>query len=190
MTNIYFVRHAHSTYSTDEVGRPLSLRGLYDANLVANLLMHHDIDHVISSPYKRAIQTVEKVAQQFNLTIELVEGFRERTLSEHPVPNFDEAIAKVWEEPAFSWKGGESNLVAQERGVTSLLQVLDEWQDKNVVIGTHGNIMVLIMNYFDVKYNLAFWDQLQMPDIYQLSFEGRKLRDVKRISEEEVLHGY
>lgn len=52
MTNIYFVRHAHSTYSTDEVGRPLSLRGLNDANLVANLLMHHDIDHVISSPYK------------------------------------------------------------------------------------------------------------------------------------------
>ncbi|MER2169314.1 MAG: histidine phosphatase family protein [Psychrobacillus psychrodurans] len=189
MTNIYFVRHAHSTYSTDEVGRPLSKKGFNDANLVADLLKEHDITHVISSTYKRAIQTVDKVAQQFDLTIELVDGFRERTLSERPVADFDEAIAKVWSDPQFSWEGGESNLVAQERGVSSLMLVLEKWKGKNVVIGTHGNIMVLIMNYFDVKYDLAFWEQLQMPDIYRLSFQDGVLKEVNRITKEVVIHG-
>lgn len=184
MTNIYFVRHAHSTYSTDEIGRPLSLKGFSDAKLVSDLLIDHHINHVISSPYKRAIQTVEELAQQFKLPIELMDGFRERKLSEHPVPDFDAAIAKVWSEPQFSLKGGESNLMAQERGVRSFMQVLDEWQGKNVVIGTHGNIMVLIMSYFDVKYDLTFWKQLEMPDIYQLSFEDKVLKEVNRISKE------
>ena len=37
-TNLYFVRHAHSTYSSDELGRPLSERGLVDARKVTEIL--------------------------------------------------------------------------------------------------------------------------------------------------------
>lgn len=33
-TNLYFVRHAHSTYTPDELGRPLSEKGIQDARMV------------------------------------------------------------------------------------------------------------------------------------------------------------
>lgn len=180
-TNLYFVRHAHSTYTPDELGRPLSERGFTDANTVADLLKREAIGYVYSSPYKRAIQTVEGVAEYIDKEIELVEGFKERILAEKPVEDFSVATTKVWKDYDFSWKGGESNRVAQKRGIHATLQVLESNIGRNVVIGTHGNIMVLIMNYFDNQYGFDFWKKLEMPDIYKLSFNGKKMIDVQRI---------
>ncbi|WNS74983.1 histidine phosphatase family protein [Bacillus sp. DTU_2020_1000418_1_SI_GHA_SEK_038] len=181
MTHLYFVRHAHSTYTPDELGRPLSKRGFVDAYEITEILKVEQIDIVISSPYSRAVQTVEAAANYFNREIEIVEGFRERKLTSGPVEDFTFAITKVWEDESFSWEGGESNAVAQKRGVAATFQILDKYEGKNIVIGTHGNIMVLIMNYFDQQYDFLFWKKLDMPDIYKLTFDGRELRNVTRL---------
>ncbi|MGN7479785.1 histidine phosphatase family protein [Solibacillus silvestris] len=181
MTNLYFVRHAHSTYTPDELNRPLSERGLTDAIRVTKLLETEEIDIVVSSPYKRAVQTVEGIAEYKNSKVEIIDGFKERTLTTVPAEDFTIAITKVWEDYNFSWEGGESNIVAQKRGVNTTYDVLERYKDKNVVIGTHGNIMVLIMNFFDRKYDFSFWRNLDMPDIYKLSFDGKVLKNVERL---------
>ncbi|MBW8352045.1 histidine phosphatase family protein [Bacillus sp. IITD106] len=180
-TNLYFVRHAHSTYTPDEQGRPLSVRGLEYAQLVTDILKLEEIDYVISSPYKRAIQTVEGIAIWIHKEVMIEEDFKERMLAGFPVEDFNEAITKVWENPEFAWEGGESNVSAQKRGVEITCKILQKYESKNVVIGTHGNIMVLIMNYFDSKFDFSFWQNLDMPDIYKLTFEGMQLVDVKQI---------
>ncbi|MFN7249913.1 MAG: histidine phosphatase family protein [Anaerobacillus sp.] len=183
MTNLYFVRHAHSTYTPDELGRPLSESGLTDAMKVTDFLKTEGIDIVVSSPYKRAVQTVDGIALFIDKDVEIVDGFKERTLTTVPTEDFTLAITKVWEDYNFSWQGGESNNVAQKRGVEATNSVIEKYRDKNVVIGTHGNIMVLIMNYFDKQYDFTFWRNLDMPDIYKLTFDGRELRIVKRLWE-------
>ncbi|MCD4542101.1 hypothetical protein LQV58_28860, partial [Klebsiella pneumoniae subsp. pneumoniae] len=58
---------------------------------------------------------------------------------------------------------------------------LDKYEGKNVVVGTHGNIMVLMMNYFDEQYDFEFWKKLAMPDIYKLSFQKKTLVNCIRI---------
>ncbi len=113
------------------------------------------------------------------------EDFKERVLSERPVDDFNYAIKRVWEDYNFSFEGEESNKNAQKRGVRLTLQVLVRFSTKNIVIGTHGNIMVLIMNYFDKKYDFNFWKQLDMPDIYKLSFDGTDLKEVIRLWERD-----
>ncbi len=153
ITNIYFVRHASSSYSPDEMNRPLSEKGLKDAKKVTELLSHENITKVISSPYRRAIQTVEGTSNHFGLPILIDEGFRERKLANSPVINFDEVVLKYWKNFDFSLPGGEAGYFAQERGVQSVRSVLNKYCGENIVIGTHGNIMVLIMNYYDKKYN-------------------------------------
>ncbi|MBS4218659.1 histidine phosphatase family protein [Bacillus sp. FJAT-49711] len=180
-TNIYLVRHAHSTYTPDELGRPLSEQGVNDSHLVTEQLKSENIDFVISSPYKRAIQTVEGISKWIDKEIIIEEGFKERKLAKGPVEDFIEAITIVWENPNFAWKGGESNISAQKRGVDITFKILKKYEGKNIVIGTHGNIMVLIMNYFDSKFDFTFWQKLDMPDIYRLTFEGTQLVEVKRI---------
>lgn len=181
ITNIYFVRHANSSYTPEELNRPLSEKGIKDAIKVTELLSHENITKAISSPYKRAIQTVEGTANHFGLSILIDEGFRERKLADRPIKNFDEVILKYWENFNFSLPQGETGYFAQDRGVQSLKNVLSTYCGENIVIGTHGNIMVLIMNYYDNKFNYDFWERLNMPDIYKLSFENGVLRDVKHI---------
>ncbi|CAM4321304.1 phosphoglycerate mutase [Bacillus manliponensis] len=178
MTTIYFVRHAHSTYTKDERERPLSEKGWKDAMAVTDLFKTEDIDIVLSSPYKRAIQTVEGIAAHFQFPILVEEDLRERLLSVEPLENFQEGMMEVWGNPMFSFPGGESNEVAQKRGVTCMKQILEKYEGKSVVIGTHGNIMVLIMNYFDEKYDMSFWKELEMPDVYKLTFSNKKLQTV------------
>jgi len=181
ITNLYFVRHAHSTYSADELNRPLSERGKEDARKVTRILKNESISVLISSPYKRAVQTIEGLAEMCGVEIVIEEDFKERLLSEKPVDDFDSAIAKVWEEYSFSWAGGESNIIAQNRGVRALDKALERYRGKNIAIGTHGNIMVLIMNYFDKRFDFTFWNQLDMPDIYKLSFDNGRLIEVNRL---------
>lgn len=181
LTNLYFVRHAHSTYTTDELNRPLSEKGYKDAERVTMLLSQEKIDLVKSSPYKRAIQTVEGTSSLIDSEIIQVDDFRERLLSTEPVSDFSTAIQKVWEDETFAWSGGESNQMAQSRGVQATIKLLEEFSGKNIAIGTHGNIMVLIMKHFDTQYDFKFWQELDMPDIYRMTFEGTKLVGVKRI---------
>jgi 2,3-bisphosphoglycerate-dependent phosphoglycerate mutase len=181
VTNLYLVRHAHSTYTPDEIGRPLSTKGFTDAERISDILKYENIEVVISSPYKRAVQTVERIAKDIEKEIIIEEDFKERTLSSIPVEDFDIAVKKVWEEPTFSWEDGESNVIAQKRGIKALLRVLKAYEGKNIAVGTHGNIMVLIMNYFDRKYDFSFWKELDMPDVYKLTFDNINLKEVSRV---------
>ncbi|WLD95342.1 histidine phosphatase family protein [Alkalihalobacillus sp. AL-G] len=181
MTEIYMVRHAHSVYTQNEYGRGLSEQGKKAAKNLTEILRNENIDFILSSPYRRAVETVKGIATHIGKTVQLVDGFKERTLAEKPVENFNDAIDKLWSEPAFSFPGGESNEVAQARGVTSLRKVLKQHEDKRVVVGTHGNIMVLMMNYFNPNFDRTFWNQLEMPDVYKLTFVKENLIDVQHI---------
>ena len=181
MTTIYFVRHAHSTYTKEERERPLSEKGYCDAENVTRLLKDKHIDAVISSPYKRAIQTVQGIANTYNVTIQIEEDLRERLVSTKPVQDFNDAMEKVWKDWNFAHKGGESNDVAQRRAVICMQSILRKYKGKNIVIGTHGNIMVLLMNYFDSKYDFQFWKTIRMPDIFKLNFHNEDLVSAERI---------
>ncbi|MBP1905149.1 2,3-bisphosphoglycerate-dependent phosphoglycerate mutase [Paenibacillus turicensis] len=180
-TNVFLVRHAHSVYTPDELHRPLSERGVSDAKKVTEQLKGEGITVCISSPYQRAIQTIEGISQVKNLKIIIEEDFRERLLSGIPVEDFASAMNKVWENPSFCLEGGESNLVAQERGVGALHNVIKAHAGENIVIGTHGNIMILIMNYFDPSFDFTAWQQLDMPDIYKLSFNDVELIEITSV---------
>lgn len=181
VTSVYFVRHAHSTYTSDELNRPLSQQGIEGADKVTKLLSKENITDVISSPYKRAVQTVEGIAKLCGLEVITEEAFKERKLADKSVDNFEEAVVKAWEDLNFALPGGETGYYAQERGVQALERLLKEYRGRNIVIGTHGNIMVLIMNYYDSKFNYEFWCDLNMPDIYKLSFEDGNLIEVQRL---------
>jgi len=184
MTVIYFVRHAHSHYTADEYNRPLSDNGFKDRDRVTKLFENKMIHAIYSSTYKRAIQTVEGIAQEHHLQVNIVDTFKERTLSNKKIMDFDDAIRQLWSHPNFAFEGGESNETAMERAITTLQKIVLAHPNDNIVIGTHGNIMVLMMQYFDIQYDYSFWKKLSMPDVYQLTFQNFVLVDVQRIWKE------
>ena len=186
ITTVYFVRHAHSPWVPNrEVERPLSDRGREDAARVADRLSDRPVDAVLSSPYVRALETVEPVADRHGLDVDVAEGFRERRLTDGPAESigetFESAIDGVWSDPTFAWPGGESNEDARERGVRALERILERHAGETVVVGTHGNLLTLLLGHYDDRFGFAFWrDELTTPDVYAARFDDAALVDVER----------
>ena len=65
----YFIHHAHSNYTPDEINRPLSDKGL-ESLAQLDFLADKPITAIYSSPYQRTIQTIEPLAQNLKLTIQ------------------------------------------------------------------------------------------------------------------------
>lgn len=184
-TNIYFVRHAESKYTPkdDDFSRPLSEKGKEDVEKVTKLFKDLDISKVLSSPYVRAVHTVESLAKDKGLEVELVEDFRERTVSSEYLDHkeFKIFVESQWNDFDYSMEGGESLKQVQERGIKSLKEVLQKNSDNNIMIGTHGTWLGAILNYFDKKHNYEFWKSLKMPDIFLLKFEDGELKLIEHI---------
>lgn len=185
-TIIYFVRHAESPYIRGmERSRGLSSKGSSDAIRIKEVLKNVNIDVLISSPYERAILTIKELATELNIEIILEEDLRERQLAgeEYNISKerFFESKRRVYEETNYSFPGGESSKDAQERAVKVLNKIIEEFSGKRIVIGTHGDIMTLMMSYYDPRYDFKFWESTTMPDIYKLEFDGNKLVNVTRL---------
>ena len=59
MTTVYFIRHAEADNTNrDGRNRPLTEKGMNDRALVTAFLHDKNIDAILSSPFKRAVDTV------------------------------------------------------------------------------------------------------------------------------------
>ncbi|WP_340401591.1 histidine phosphatase family protein [Paenibacillus sp. FSL H8-0079] len=183
-TNIYMVRHAESPYDEgSEITRGLTTKGKKDVEKATEILKVEGIDVIISSPYNRAILSVEGLAQYFELNIKTYEDLRERFFAEETIDNTElmSIIRDKFNDFDYSLPGGESNADCQNRSIAVIKNILKEHAGKKIAIGTHGLVMTLMMNYFDSSYGLDFLDQLKKPDIYKLRFENFELKDVIRL---------
>ena len=190
-TEVYFVRHAHSVFSLEhEETRELSEKGWKDAEKITQILSYESINHIISSSYVRARQTVEGLANLLGVEVDLDSRFRERDLAaqDHYFENPQEAMQKVFANPAFKFPGGESNHEVQQRGIDGLRNAVNKYKGQKIAIGIHGNIMVCTMNFFGEKYDFEFWKQTTKPDIYKLLINDRfELVACERLWKEELL---
>ncbi|WP_438350415.1 histidine phosphatase family protein [Paenibacillus sp. FA6] len=181
-TRIYFVRHAESPFiEGEERSRGLSDKGMLDSMKVKELLINEGIDVWVSSPYERAIQTIQNLADELFADILIEEDLRERVIGDFSNWGFKEAKRKVYEDFNYTFPNGESSQQAQKRGVEIIEKILNYYQGKRIAIGTHGDIMTLMMNHFDAEYDYFFWGSTTMPDIYKMDFEGLELSNVTRL---------
>lgn len=186
-TVLFMIRHAQSPFVFGkERTRKLSEQGEHDAKAITEIMRKEKVDIIVSSPYSRAIQTIENIAIEKRLKMQFFEELKERPIKgEYKLPKKDllKAIKKSYDDKDYCLPGGETMRQAQERALPVISQLLNEYKGKNSIIGTHGNIMTIIMNYFDQQYGYKFWKGTSKPDIYKLSFNENKLSDVERLWE-------
>jgi 2,3-bisphosphoglycerate-dependent phosphoglycerate mutase len=180
------VRHAESPYTEgNERTRGLTTKGKLDVEKVTEILKAEEIDIIISSPYNRAILSIEGLAQYLELDIKTFEDLRELYFAgeDYIIENTElmSVIREKFNEPDYSLPGGESNNDCQNRSIRVLKNILKEHAGKKIAIGTHGLVMTLMMNYFDSKYGFDFLNQLKKPDIYKMYFEDSELKEVVRL---------
>jgi len=180
------VRHGESPkLEGDERTRGLTEKGSIDAHRVTDILKTEEIDTFISSPYKRAVLTIEKTADFYEKEIVIYENLKECIfLSEDQIISDKEVyplVKKMFSNPDFALTEGESYKDCQRRVVKVLKEILMDFQGQKIVIGTHGLVMTQMMNYFDNQYGFEFLIHTSKPDIYKLEFKDEQLMNVERL---------
>jgi 2,3-bisphosphoglycerate-dependent phosphoglycerate mutase len=180
-TNIYLVRHAEVDYIPDEYSRPLSEKGNNDALKLTELFKEYDVSRVISSPYLRAINTIRGIAEDRGITIEIIYDFRERKIANYPIEDFISFTRQQWNNFNYCLETGENLNEVQARGIDALKSILERYNEEDIVIGTHGTILGVILNFFNKRYDYDFWKSMKMPDIFKLQFKDGNIESIINI---------
>ena len=176
ITTIYFVRHAKPDRGPDspftDRTYPLSAKGLNDCILVTTFFEDKNIDAVLSSPFVRAVDTVKPFADKYGHKIELVEGFRERAISNTwiPIEDFKAFAAKQWVDFSYKLPEGECLQEVLDRNVDALAYVLDHYHGKTLLIGTHGMSLTTLLYYFGDAIEPDGHKNMPMPFVVKMEF--------------------
>ena len=166
---VLLVRHCESTAQHPDA--PLTSAGLAQADQLAARLAALAPDHVVSSPYLRARQSIAPLAQALGLPVAVDERLRERRLGEAPLDDWRAAVRASFEDLDRVLPGGESSRAAQQRGRAALDDILAGGH-RLPVLATHGNLLALLLTAIDGRFGYAGWESLRNPDVMLLSVEA------------------
>lgn len=185
MTTVYFIRHAQSARGDfEDRVRPLTSEGLADTKQVTAALRDTGITHILSSPYKRTLQTVADLSQTLGLPTETDEDFRERSAGSWRGDNFLEFIEKQWADFSYHIKDGECLFDVQKRNIAALNRALAKYSGEVIAIATHGTALSTIINYYKPEFGFRSFMRIIdfMPYIVRMNFDGERL-----VSFEEIM---
>ncbi|MFF2480002.1 histidine phosphatase family protein [Paenibacillus sp. NPDC058071] len=178
MKNVYVVRHCKAEGQASDA--QLTSIGVEQAKGLAEFLLDKDIDCIISSPYERAYRTIKPLSDKLAVEIALDERLTERVLSDKNYPDWLEMLRKTYDDLDLCYEGGESSNMAMSRAISVVVEALGS-ESQNIVLVSHGNLISLLLKYFDDRIGFKEWESLSNPDVFQLTFSAEKKPNIHRI---------
>ncbi|HEY4601943.1 MAG TPA: histidine phosphatase family protein [Cerasibacillus sp.] len=175
--NIYIIRHCEATGQSPD--SPLTEKGFIQANELSDFLSDLKTDKIISSPFLRAIQTIEPFAKKKDIEIEQDSRLSERVLSSVFFPDWMDKLEATFLDWDLKYEGGESSNEAMNRIVEVVNDVVASHAE-NTMIVAHGGIISILLNHYDKNYGFEEWKRLSNPDVYLLEFLQNS-RHIKRL---------
>lgn len=170
MKNIYLIRHCAAEGQKPEA--PLTDKGIQQAIDLAAFFEKRKVDRIISSPFKRAIQTIQPLACELDIVIEMNHQLSERVLSTRNMPDWYDKLRDTYVNFDLKYEGGESSREAANRVIEVVDEVLKS-DAKNTIIVTHGGLLSLLLNHYDKNFGFEQWATLSNPDVYLLTSENQ-----------------
>jgi 2,3-bisphosphoglycerate-dependent phosphoglycerate mutase len=177
--NVILVRHAEPVppgtpgWEERDDDRPLTADGERAAEELADELEPYQLHAVYSSPYARSVATVEPTAQRRMMKVLLLPDFRERRLTMASREDWREQLERSWSEPDYRLPGAESGREAQLRARSQLdLLRSRHAAGGRVLVGSHGNLISLLLATFEEGVGFDFHLAMPTPAIYHLNHDG------------------
>ncbi|MCP2013393.1 2,3-bisphosphoglycerate-dependent phosphoglycerate mutase [Deinococcus sp. HSC-46F16] len=164
---LLLIRHAKATGQAPDAA--LTPAGEAGARRLAVTLANAGITCIVSSPWRRAVDTARPLAARLGLAVETDGRLTERVLSGADLPGWMTHLEASFADPDLALPGGESGRVAHAR----ILAALEDARDPGGVtaVFTHGNLLALALGL-----DHAGWAGLRNPDVWRLDGEGRAVR--------------
>lgn len=181
-TILYFIRHAEPDFSEpDNYKRKLTVSGEIQAQRLSEIFNDINVDGVYSSPYLRAIKTVEPIAKSKSLNVQLLDQFRERKSSDYRVSKekFMGYGKHQWDDFDFKLCGGESLNDVKTRyntGVRIIINQHAQSQNRIFAVGCHIAGLCAYISQFNLISNYEEYKKYasKMPLIVKCFYKNLK----------------
>ncbi|KOO43453.1 histidine phosphatase family protein [Priestia koreensis] len=170
---VFLVRHCQA--KGQEESAILTEKGFLQAEALSCFFEQYNIDRIISSPYTRALQTIEPTARIKGVKVEQDMRLTERILSASSMNDWYEKLEKTFRDLDLSYEGGESSREAMRRAQSVIHDIADHEADSTVLV-THGNLLSLLLKSYDALIGFPQWAELRNPDVFLLELKDFKIK--------------
>jgi len=172
-TRIVLVRHADSVRPRpgfpDVDERPLSSDGLAAAQALVPRLVEFAPVAVLSSPQRRAVQTVAPAAEVLGLAVTTWPELREWESGLVPSADWEALYTYSWAHPGSAHGAGESLDQLTARAGKAIARIAVEHPDATVLVGSHGTFLSRALIAAGQHVDWEFCRDMPMPAIYEIS---------------------
>ncbi len=187
MLRLYWIRHGENLanlpkeFSSRRVDYSLTPKGVLQASQTAEVLASRPIRAIYTSPLKRAVETAEIIAAPHHLRPVQMENFREidvGELEDHP-PSLEtwalhNEIVEDWLRGNLrrSFPGGENQIALWKRMRGGLETILEEGDDRDVIVVSHAGILFMTILNFCPELNPAKMHDIPNCSITEILLSG------------------
>ena len=173
MSRMLLVRHCESSGPRPDA--PLTERGRAQAVRLADFLTEYRIDAIVSSPYRRARDTIAPFAGATGLAVSIDPRLAERRMSEEPDADWRETLRRSFDDPEHRLPGAESARETVARGRAAIDDLLTGTWRMPVAV-SHGQLIGLVLHTLDARFGFTRWEEMSTPDVYLLVADGGPVR--------------
>ena len=181
MTNyLILIKHSLPQIETDRPAKDwrLSAEGQLRAHRLAEQLERFAPDVIVSSNESKARETAEILAHHFQLDMQIVHDLHEHDRSNVPYLSdhaFQASVREFFQKPDELVFGRETAIRVHTRFYRAVHSILNEHQNKTVLIVTHGTVIALFVSRLTGSSGLEIWRQLGLPSFVALDLHSSTL---------------
>lgn len=137
----------------------LTEKGIEQAKNLADTVQNYNIDIILSSPLKRAVETSRIVAEKNNIPLQIEELLIEQNYGIYEgVDRKNESFLANKRNFAYRYPEGESMMQVAYRIYGLIEKIKEKYKGKNILIISHGGVCRIIRTYFVDMTNDDFFN--------------------------------
>jgi broad specificity phosphatase PhoE len=186
MTEIILVRHGETEWNASEIFRgradvDLNATGIRQAELLGKYLSGEKIDHIYSSPLKRAVKTAEAIAKHRKTGVNIVENLIDfdcgewQGLTVEEVQDRDDVLYQDWVDTPEQMRipGGETLEDVLNRAMPFVVGSVMKCREGTIALVSHRVVLKVIICALLKLDNSHFWDiRIDNGAITRFTYDG------------------
>lgn len=200
-TTLYFIRHGQTISNVKHIRQGVQIddyldtQGIIQTENIVPIIQTLDLDILFTSYLHRAEESAAIINSHLKEPLPIYHDFRLRerdfgSLTGHPQEYWDEKLPnnrELEEMQAYDYRpfGGENVENVRQRCFSAVLDIINNYEHRNVGIITHNGIIRLLLFHFPeiprIYRGLTTEKDIANTDIYELTVTKGKIENIKSL---------
>jgi 2,3-bisphosphoglycerate-dependent phosphoglycerate mutase len=169
------VRHCQTTGQSPDA--ELTALGRAQAEELAAFLAGYPVDHVVTSPFRRARDSIAPFAARSALVPMVDDRLAERRIAWTADDGWRDVVRRSFEDLDHGAPDNETGRAALDRARAAVRDALAQGHRLPVLVG-HGQLFALVLHAIDPTFGFAGHAAMTNPDVFQVDRDLRRFARV------------